>query len=245
MTNKVTLALIFLITCLSNTKGISQDFHKDVIQTLGGDLEITFIGHGTLMLEFQEKVIHVDPWGRLADYSKLPKADAILITHEHGDHLDPEAINTLTKEDTQIFLNQNSFDQIEKGQVLRNGDYAAVAGLPVEVVPAYNTLSRRGNGKPYHPKGEGNGYIISFNDVRVYIAGDTEYYSEMEQFQAITVAFLPMNMPYTMSPELVAIAAKAIHPKILYPYHFGETKPEELVKLLFGTDIDVRIRPMK
>ncbi len=223
----------------------AQEFQKDVISTLGGDLTITFIGHGTLMFEYQEKVIHIDPWSNLAEYDKLPKADAILVTHEHGDHLDPKAIEAISKEGTQLFLTQKCFDQIKKGTVLKNGDFTGAAGIPVEVVPAYNTMARRGNGKPYHPKGEGNGYIISFQDVRVYVAGDTEYYPEMDKFQAITVAFLPMNLPYTMTPELVAVCAKAIKPKILYPYHFGETNPDDLVKLLIGRDIDVRIRALK
>lgn len=225
--------------------GFSQDFQKDVIQTLGGELIITFIGHGTLMFEYQDKVIHVDPWSKLADYSQLPKADAILITHEHGDHLDPVAIDSLSKEGTQLFLTQLCYDQIKKGTILKNGDYSAIIGLPMEVVPAYNTMARRGNGKPYHEKGDGNGYIISFNDVRVYIGGDTEYYPDMKKFQAITIAFLPMNLPYTMTPELVAICAKTIKPKILYPYHFGDTNPEDLVRLLIGRGIDVRVRAMK
>ena len=232
-----------LIVCLGSLNG--QEFQKDVIGTLGGDLGITFIGHGTLMFEYQGTVIHVDPWSKLADYEKLPKADVILITHEHGDHLDVQAIDAVSKEGTELYLNQNSFDQIKKGKVLKNGDYTAIAGLPLEVVPAYNTLARRGNGKPYHPKGEGNGYILTFNDVRVYVAGDTEYFPEMKNFLAITIAFLPMNLPYTMTPQLVAVCADAIKPKILYPYHFGDTKVEDLSRLLMGTDIEVRIRAMK
>jgi len=178
----------------------SQDLKKDVIETVGGDLTITFIGHGTLMFEYQGKTIHIDPWSRLTDYSKLPKADAILITHEHGDHLDPEAIKTLEKENTDLILTAICHDKIKKGKVMKNGDYTAVAGLPVEAVPAYNRLNKRGNGKPYHPKGEGNGYVITFSNVRVYVAGDTEYVPEMDNMQDITIAFLPMNLPYTMEP---------------------------------------------
>jgi len=223
----------------------AQDFQKDIIETQGGDLTITFIGHGTIMFEHQGKVIHVDPWKRLADYSKLPKADAILITHEHGDHLDPEAIKAIETETTDILLTQKCFDQINKGKVINNGDYDLAAGFPVEAVPAYNILAKRGNGKPYHPKGEGNGYVITFSDTRVYVAGDTEYIPEMEKLLDIDIAFLPMNLPYTMDPELMAIAAKAVDPKILYPYHFGDTKTEELITLLMGTGIDVRIRAMK
>ncbi len=223
----------------------AQEFQKDIIPTVGGDLTITFIGHATLMFEYQNKVIHVDPWTRLADYTKLPKADVILITHEHNDHFDPEAIKAIEKEGTQILLPKICHDQLKKGKLINNGDYTAVAGLPVEAVAAYNILAKRGNGKPYHEKGVGNGYVITFSNVRVYVAGDTEYIPEMENLQDITIAFLPMNLPYTMDPELVAITAKQINPKILYPYHLGETNTEELVNLLMGSGIDVRIRSLK
>ncbi|MCK5821099.1 MAG: MBL fold metallo-hydrolase [Bacteroidales bacterium] len=235
----------FLFVTVLNVGSYAQDFQKDVIQTMGGDLIITFIGHGTLMFEFQGKVIHIDPWSHLADYTKLPKADAILLTHDHGDHLDPDAINTISKEGTELVLTEICYKKLKKGKIIRNNEYIGVVGLPVEAVPAYNTFARRGNGKPYHPKGEGNGYIITFGDTRVYIAGDTEYFPAMEKMQMISIAFLPMNLPFTMAPTMVAICAKAINPQILYPYHFGDTKPEELVKMLMGTKIDVRIRSMK
>lgn len=223
----------------------AQDFQKDKIETLGGELIITFIGHGTLMFEFQDKVIHVDPWSKLADYSKLPKADVILISHEHGDHLDPAAIESLMKEGTEIVLTEVCEKKLNKGKVLRNWEYTAVSGIPIEAVPAYNTMARRGNGRPYHAKGVGNGYIISFSNTRVYVAGDTEYYPEMTKHKFIDIAFFPMNLPYTMTPEMVAICAMTIKPLILYPYHFGETKPGKLAKLLMGSGIDVRIRAMQ
>jgi len=234
------MALFFLASSMN-----AQDFHKDIIPTNGGDLTITFIGHGTLMFEYQDKVIHIDPWSQLADYSKLPKADAILITHEHGDHLDPKAIEQIEKEETQILLPKLALDQLGRGTLFENYQYKSAAGIPVEAIPAYNTLGKRGNGKPYHPKGDGNGYILSFYDVRVYVAGDTEIIPEMKNMQMINIAFLPMNLPYTMTPEMVAAAALVIKPKILYPYHFGDTQTEILVKLLLDSDIDVRIRAMK
>lgn len=240
-----TKILTAVILAMFSLVSVSQELQQDVIKTLGGDLTITFIGHGTLMFEYQDKVIHIDPWSRLTDYSKLPKADAILITHEHGDHLDPEAIKLIEKENTDIFLTKICYDAIKKGKILNNGDYTAVAGIPVEATAAYNRLARRGNGKPYHAKGDGNGYVLTFSDVRVYIAGDTEWIPEMQSLLNITIAFLPMNLPYTMEPQMVAHVAKQIKPKILYPYHFGESKTEDLVQLLMGSGIEVRIRSLK
>ena len=128
---------------------------------------------------------------------------------------------------------------------MKNGDIRIVKGLTIEAVPAYNLVHKRDNGQPFHPKGQGNGYVITFGDKRVYIAGDTENTPEMKALEAIDCAFLPMNLPYTMTPEMVADAAKAFKPKILYPYHYGKTDPAELVDLLKDEkDIEVRIRKM-
>jgi L-ascorbate metabolism protein UlaG (beta-lactamase superfamily) len=121
-----------------------------------------------------------------------------------------------------------------------------VEGLKIEAVPAYNIVHKRDTGQPFHPKGVGNGYIITFGDKRVYVAGDTENVPEMKGLKNIDIAFLPMNLPYTMTPEMVVEAAKAFKPKILYPYHFGETDTSKVVSLLKGTpEIEVRIRNMK
>jgi len=221
-------------------------FEKDVIQTSQGDLEITFIGHATLMFQWGDKTIHVDPWTRLADYSELPKADIILVTHEHGDHLDAEAIKILRTEDTRLVLTELCSKRVEGGTVMKNGDEQTVGGLKIEAVPAYNIVHKRDNGKPYHPKGDGNGYIITFGDKRVYVAGDGENTPEMKALSGIDVAFLPMNLPYTMTPEMVADAARAFKPKILYPYHYGNTNTDELIDLMKGVaGIDVRIRSME
>ena len=222
------------------------EFEKDVLSTSKGDLRITFIGHGTLMFEFDGKVIHVDPVGRYADYTKLPKADLILVTHEHGDHLDADAIAKITKADTSIVLTEICREMLAKGEVMKNGDVREVLGLKIEAVPAYNIVHERSPGKPFHPKGDGNGYVISFGDKRVYVAGDTENIPEMADIGAVDVAFLPMNLPYTMTPEMVAEAARTIRPKILYPYHFGKTDTSQLVELLKSTpEIEVRVRQMQ
>jgi L-ascorbate metabolism protein UlaG (beta-lactamase superfamily) len=223
-----------------------KDFEQDIIKTETGDLTITCIGHGTLMFEYQDKVIHVDPVGREADYSKLPKADLVLITHEHGDHLDPKALALLRQEQTQIVLTKTCDEKVKGGIVMKNGDVRTVLGFKIEAVPAYNIIHKRSSGQPFHPKGRGNGYVVTFGKTRVYVAGDTENTPEMKQLKKIDIAFLPMNLPYTMTPAMVADAARAFRPKILYPYHYGRTDPKELAKLLKDArDIEVRIRKLQ
>jgi L-ascorbate metabolism protein UlaG (beta-lactamase superfamily) len=225
--------------------GFAQEKNQmDVIPTAAGDLEITFIGHGTLMFAFGGKVVHVDPVSREGDYSQLPKADLILITHDHGDHLDPEAIEAIRTGGTEIVLTESCTEKAE-GTVMGNGDVKTVAGFKIEAHPAYNLVHKRDNGDFFHPKGVGNGYVITFGDKRVYVAGDTENTPEMKSLKDIDIAFLPMNLPYTMTPEMVADAAKAFRPNILYPYHYGETNTAELLELMQGeAGIEVRIRNM-
>jgi L-ascorbate metabolism protein UlaG (beta-lactamase superfamily) len=235
--------LLLLAVAMAKAQG---KFEKDVIKTQAGDLEITFIGHGTLMFTFGGKVIHVDPVGQYADYSKLPKADLILITHEHGDHLDLQAVATLRQPDTQVLVNQAGAAKLQGAIVLKNGEKKTVAGFQIEAVPAYNLLHKRESGEPFHPKGRDNGYVITFGEKKVYVAGDTENTPEMKALKNIDVAFLPMNLPYTMTPEMVADAAKSFKPRILYPYHYGKTDPARLLNLLKGNpEIEVRIRQMQ
>ena len=224
---------------------MATQFEKDVIQTSAGELEITFLGHGTLMLAFDGKIIHVDPFGRVADYAKLPKADVVLITHEHGDHMDLGALANIRTGQTEVVLTETCAKQVEGGIVMRNGDTRTVKGVTIEAVPAYNMVHKRPNGQPFHPKGIGNGYILTFGDKRVYAAGDSENTPEMKALRDIDCAFLPMNLPYTMTPEMVADVAKAMQPKILYPYHYGDTDTSKLVALLKDQPgIEVRIRKL-
>jgi len=220
-------------------------FEKDCFQTSEGELEMTFIGHGTLMFTFQEKVIHVDPWSNLADYNQLPKADIVLITHEHYDHLDLNAIELIKKEDTLVVLTELCSEKMDTGMIMKNGDVQTLKDMIIEAVPAYNIQHKRDNGQHFHPKGAGNGYILTFGELRVYIAGDTENIPEMKDIENIDIAFLPMNLPYTMTPAMVADAAIMVKPKILYPYHFGNTDTNRLIELLKDQkDTEVRIRKM-
>ncbi len=241
------LLLSGLLTVTMVISALAQEkFETDIIKTSAGDLKITFIGHGTLMFNFGGKVIHVDPYGNLADYSTLSKADLIFLTHEHPDHLDLKALNAVRTGKTVVVLNEACGKQVQGGIGMMNGDVNTLEGLKIEAVPAYNIVHKRDTGQPFHPKGVGNGYIITFGDKRVYVAGDTENIPEMKGLKNIDIAFLPMNLPYTMTPEMVADAAKVFKPKILYPYHFGETDTSKVVSLLKGTpEIEVRIRKMR
>jgi L-ascorbate metabolism protein UlaG (beta-lactamase superfamily) len=220
-----------------------EQFETDVLCTSAGDLRVTFLGHGSLLLAFKGAHIYVDPYGQVADYSRLPKADLVLITHEHRDHLDPQALAQVRTESTVLVLTETCAGQVAGGIILHNGDEQTVAGLRIGAVPAYNLLHKRENGQPFHPKGMGNGYVVTFGDQRVYFAADTEDIPEMRGLQDLDVAFLPMNLPYTMTPEMVAAAAQAFRPRMLYPYHYGSTDTARLKELLKAdTDIEVRIR---
>ncbi len=219
---------------------------SDTIKTSAGELKLTFVGHGSLMFAFGGKAIHVDPVSAEADYAAMPKADLILVTHDHFDHLDPKAIAAIRKGDTAIVLTARCAPTIKGGVVMRNGEAREVAGLKIEAVPAYNILHKRPDGAPFHPRGDGNGYVITFADTRVYVAGDTENTPEMKALKDIAIAFLPMNLPYTMTPEMVADAARAFRPRILYPYHYGKTDTAQLTKLLAAEEgIEVRIRKLQ
>ena len=238
--------LVNLLVALSAFTAFAQDFEADTIKTSAGDLKITFIGHGTLMFTFGGKVIHIDPWSRLADYSKMPKADIILLTHEHRDHLDLKALELIRTEKSVLVLTETCASRVKGGIVMNNGDVKTVGGLKIEAVPAYNIVHMRSEGVPFHPKGAGNGYVITFGDKRVYVAGDTENTPEMKGLTGIDIAFLPMNLPYTMTPDMVADAARAFKPRILYPYHYGNTDTSKIVGLLKDmNEVEVRIRKMK
>jgi len=241
--NSIILAVLALVF---TTAGSIAAFEREFLDRSPTSPEITFVGHGTLMFKQGGKIIHVDPWMELADYTKLPKADLILITHEHRDHLDLKAIEAVRTPKTVVVATETAARQIKNAVIMRNGHTKTFAGFTVEAVPAYNIVHMRSPGVPYHPKGEGNGYIINFDSRRVYIAGDTENTPEMKALKNIDAAFLPMNLPYTMTPEMVADAAKIVRPKILYPYHYSDTDVSKLTALLKDEKgIEVRVRKMK
>jgi L-ascorbate metabolism protein UlaG (beta-lactamase superfamily) len=239
-----TMILLSILTGNSQTNNPIKTFEKDSFETSKGKLTITFIGHGTLMIEAGKTIIHIDPVSREADYSILPKGDLILITHEHGDHLDLKAMAQVTQAKTKIIASQSCSGKIENARIMTNGMEQSFNDITVTAVPAYNIVNKR-DGNPYHPKGNGNGYVITYGGKRIYVAGDTENIPEMALLKEIDIAFLPMNLPYTMTPQMVADGARSFMPKVLYPYHMGDTNPQLLVDLLKGSNIEVRIRKMK
>jgi L-ascorbate metabolism protein UlaG (beta-lactamase superfamily) len=249
------LLVTFLFLAMTLSEGAAsgkEPYERDVIPTNAGDLTITFLGHASLLFSFGGTTIAVDPYSKVADYTVLPKADIILVTHEHSDHLDLAAIAAIRTGRTVVAANPAAARKIPGAIPLKNGDAIRLPGarkdapdIPVHAVPAYNLVHQRSPGVPFHPKGDGNGYVLAFGDKRVYVAGDTENIPEMKTLAGVDIAFLPMNLPYTMTPEMVADAARMLRPKILYPYHFGDSDTSRIVELLREQkETEVRIRRM-
>jgi len=218
----------------------TKTFETDTIDGGGRALRLTALGHSSLVWHWDGLVIHLDPWGAQADYSTQPKADYIFVTHEHGDHFDPEAIAQIRKPGTKVFVNPAVHALLKDSVALANGDRKDLGSFSVEAHPAYNLGEDK---QKFHPVGRDNGYLFRFGTLAVYVAGDTEDTPDLLSLKGLDVAFLPMNQPYTMTPEQVARAALTIRPRILYPYHRGDTDPTLLVALLQKeTDIEVRVR---
>ena len=238
--------VLTLIISAMTISGFSQEPPAyDKLNTSAGIAEMHFIGHGSLMFKINGFIIYIDPVRSAGNYDFFPKADIILVTHEHGDHLDVNLIDTLRKPGTLVLCNANSSSKIPTAMVMKDGDRQEFNSVVFEAVPAYNIVNERAPGQPFHPKGAGLGYVVTIGGKRIYVAGDTENIPEMKALKNIEVAFLPMNLPYTMTPEMVADAAKAFKPKILYPYHFGETKTDQIISLLKDTGIEVIIRNLQ
>ncbi len=208
-------------------------------KTSAGDLVVQPINHSALRFEFKGRQYYIDPAGE-APWDTMPKADAIFITHEHFDHLSPDVIAKIRKTDTKIVASEPAARKAGFGEVIRPGETKQVLDITAEGVPAYNLSADR---LKFHPKERGDvGYVLSFGDKRVYIAGDTEATPEMKSLKNIDIAFLPINLPYTMNPQQAAEAAKAFKPKVLYPYHQGKSDPKEIKALLADEkSIEVRV----
>ncbi|MCL1851069.1 MAG: MBL fold metallo-hydrolase [Bacteroidetes bacterium] len=222
---------------------LAKDIKSDSFKTKDGrKVTVHFIQHASFYLTFDGLTIYADPVKyEGVDYSTLPKADIILITHDHYDHLDKEAVSDIMTPTTVIYGSKYALEVIKTGIVLRNGEKSSFKNIiTIEAVPAYNTTEGR---ESYHPKGRDNGYIITLGGSRIYIPGDCEDMPEMKQFKPIDVAFFPINQPYTMTVEQAINAAKIIKPKILYPIHYSDTDLTGL-SVLKKAKIDVRIFKM-
>ena len=211
----------------------------------GKPVAITLIKHGSLAITYDGLSIQVDPvsgLGKPTDYAvEFPKADIIMVTHEHGDHFDKDAIAALSEEGvTQMVTNARCAEMLGYGSVMANGDKTEVDGISIEAVPAYNYSEGR---TQFHPKGRDNGFVLTMDGLRIYIAGDTEDIPEMAELKDIDIAFLPVNQPYTMTVDQCVNAAKVIAPKVLIPYHFSNTDLSSLPDLL--PEINVLLRHME
>jgi L-ascorbate metabolism protein UlaG (beta-lactamase superfamily) len=212
----------------------------DEFPTSAGPVRITPIQHASVMIEAGGKVIYIDP--AQGNYDGRPPADLILITDTHGDHLVPAVVEKLRTPQTAVFAPEAALGALPGATIVRNGETKTWGAWTVEAVPMYNIARGPGPGKLYHEKGRGNGYVLTFGGRRFYFAGDTEGIPEMRALRNIDVAFVPMNLPYTMPPEEAADAVRAFRPRVVYPYHYRGSDPGAFEKALAGTGIEVRIR---
>jgi len=213
----------------------------DMLAATGGDIKIAPLNHATLQLTWSNHVILVDPTGQ-ANYTGLDAPDIILITDIHGDHLDPATIAKVKKATTKIVAPAAAASKLESPIVMANGDTKTVDTISIEAIPMYNLTRGPAAGQFYHDKGRGNGYVLTLGGKRIYIAGDTEGIPEMRALKNIDVAFIPMNLPYTMTEAEAADAVKAFSPKIVYPYHYRGSDPSIFAKAIGAGKIDVRLR---
>ena len=220
-------------------------YEVDLFKTKSGKtVKFHALVHASIRIEYDGKEIEIDPVAKLGnkviDYAAMPKADYLFVTHEHGDHFSQDAIRILSGETTRFITNKRCADMFGSGEVMANGDKKQIADdFTVEAVPAYNTTEGH---LQFHPKGRDNGYILTIDGLRIYIAGDTEDIPEMASIKDIDIAFLPCNQPYTMTTAQLVKAARVVKPKVLFPYHYGQTDVSGIPAQLKSDGIDVRIR---
>lgn len=219
----------------------------DTFETDAGSITVHPVSHASFVMETPKGTIYVDPVGDAAQYGDFPSADLVLITHEHGDHYNAETLAALVGENTRMITNPAVFDMLPedlkgKANAVANGELAQFAEMNIEAIPAYNTTEERKN---FHPQGRDNGYVLNFDGFRVYISGDTEDIPEMRGLSDIDLAFVCMNLPFTMDVTAAASAVSEFAPTYVYPYHFrgrdgGTQDPAEFAKRV-GTGVDVKI----
>lgn len=220
---KIFLVMIFI--CLTQSQAQNEM------------VKFTPVQHASFVINYDGKTIFVDPDGTIEKWKSFPSPDLILVTHHHNDHCNIEIINGMKTDSTRIIGSKKSIEKIGMGEILANGESISLLGIKIEAVPAYNTTEEK---QKFHPKGEGNGYILLINNDRIYVAGDTEDIHEMKTLKNIDHAFIPMNLPYTMSVEQAASAVLAFAPKRVYPYHYmnqnGTGDLEKFKKLVSVND---------
>jgi L-ascorbate metabolism protein UlaG (beta-lactamase superfamily) len=245
----IVLCGLFFINQVAALAAAPPNRQTDLVETSQGALKITPLFHGSVMLEFGGKIIHIDPWSQ-ADYAGVPQADMILITHTHADHMDPAMIKLLKKESTVIVTAPAVADTLNGSagliETISNGEKKTYLGIEIEAIPMYNLVLGPAPGKPYHHKGIGNGYVLGFGATRVYFSGDTECVPEMKALPNISVAFVAMNPPRTMPTAEAAACVKEFRPKIVYPYHYRGQNTREFADALKSTPgIEVRLRKLE
>lgn len=236
-------------TTILPTALLAQEQGSNTFETDAGPITVHPVSHASFVLETPEGVIYSDPVGDPAQYEGLPEPDLILITHEHGDHFEPETLSAIMVGKTQILSNMAVYDLMPAElqavtQQLANGETTDMIGIEFEAIPAYNITEGR---LDYHPEGRDNGYVFEIGGKRIYIAGDTEGTEEMRSLEEIFLAFVPMNLPYTMDAEQAADAVAAFEPAYVYPYHYrgkddGTQDPEAFAKMLSQTDAETEVR---
>jgi L-ascorbate metabolism protein UlaG (beta-lactamase superfamily) len=202
----------------------------NVFNASAGDVKVTHLGHASLLIEWNGKNIYTDPYSEAADFSGRPLADLVLLTHHHYDHLDKKALNHIVGPETTFVTNRGCKEEIKSANVLVPGESYSFDGIEIKAVYAYNIVNRNEQGDPFHPRGEGNGYILDFDDFKLYIAGDTELIPEMKELGEIDVAYLPKNLPYTMSDPMFVEAVETIRPKQVFAYHYFEIDRDALAR---------------
>jgi L-ascorbate metabolism protein UlaG (beta-lactamase superfamily) len=226
---------------VSDAQAGENDGESDTYQTSMGPLVVTPIWHGTVAFTIGGTTIVVDPWSK-APEGRLPKADLILLTDIHPDHLDKKAIEVVRKANTVIIGPAAVAAALPETSVLDNGQERVESGIGIRAIPMYNEKRGPEAGKLFHDKGRGNGYVLSFGDTNVYVSGDTECTAEMRALQDIDLALVCMNLPYTMPPEEAAECIKAFKPKVITPFHYRGSDLSILETSLEGTGIELRLR---
>ena len=235
------LLLSFLLCALALMAPFAHAGETQTFPTSAGLVKITPLYHASTLIDAGGKIIYLDP-AKPAKLSGLPKADLILITDIHGDHMDPDSIKEISKADTEILAAPAVVATVTSAKPIANGETKNWQGWTIEAIPAYNLKRGPAPGKLFHDKGRGNGYVLTYGGKRFYFSGDTEGVPEMRALKNIDVAFICFNLPYTMTPQEAADAVRAFHPAVVYPYHYRGSDLTVFTKALEGSGIEVRLR---